>query len=515
MPTLADDLRYLIDRDHQTARPLLHDLVARLPNSVEARRLLGESYQRSFDAAHALEHYRAAHLLEPENLLFRERMGLCTTEMGDYEAALAIYRDAISLAPTEVSGSMTALLLHRLGRIEESLMAYAQSLADMKRDHVEAPYMLRAMAMLLRDAGAPLAAERFMNEAIQLYVRNPTHVAYYFVMCDNSVCFHEWIRFAHKSELARALARRRGKPGAPRYPESFVLPEDRAALLDYAARESGASYIAKPPRGSGGQGISVTRDVHALADRMDVVVQRYIERPYLVDGRKAHVRLYGLVTSVAPLRAYLYREGIVRFAPDLYDLSDAGLANVHAHVTNTALHLDHPTLEVSEDPAQENVGHVWTLGAYLKRMKADGRDIRAVRRGLRELGKGFVDMLCADGLFERQARAAPRRAFGFKMFVLDVLIDADARPWLIEMQHMPALRGSPLVERVNAALLKTIFEMSCGYAFDDAMPADKIGAVAKDGSALAQREAEHEFANRGLFEPLTRAGVTGSARSSR
>jgi len=30
MPALADDLRQLIDRDHQTARPLLHDLVAPL-----------------------------------------------------------------------------------------------------------------------------------------------------------------------------------------------------------------------------------------------------------------------------------------------------------------------------------------------------------------------------------------------------------------------------------------------------------------------------------------------------
>jgi hypothetical protein len=57
--------------------------------------------------------------------------------------------------------------------------------------------------------------------------------------------------------------------------------------------------------------------------------------------------------------------------------------------------------------------------------------------------------------------------------------------------------------------------MSCGYAFDDAMPADKIAAVAKDGSALAQGEAEHEFAHRGLFEPLTRAGVTRSARGSK
>jgi len=513
MQAIADDLRDLIARDHQAARPLLHDLVARLPNSVQARRLLGESYQVTFDAARALEQYRAGHLLEPENLLMRERMGLCTVEMGDYESALAIYRDAISLGPSEVSGAMTALMLHRLGRIDESSMAYAQSLAVMKRDHEEAPYMLRAMAMLLRDAGAPLAAERFMNEAIQHYVRSPTHVAYHFVMCDNSIGFHEWIRFAHKSELARALARRRGQPGAPRYPESFVLPEDRAALLDYAAREGGGVYIAKPPRGSGGQGISVTRDVRALADRADVVVQRYIERPYLVDGRKAHVRLYGLVTSVAPLRAWLYREGIVRFAPDLYDLSDAGVANVHAHVTNTALHFDHPSLDVSEDPAKENAGHVWTLGAYLKRMKADGRDIKAVRRGLRDLGQGFVDMLCSDGLFERQAAAAPRRAFGFKMFALDVVIDAEARPWLIEMQHMPALHGSPLVERINSALLRTIFEMSCGYAFDDTMPADEIAAVAKDESALAQREAEHEFAHRGLFEPLARAGVTRSARS--
>jgi hypothetical protein len=54
--------------------------------------------------------------------------------------------------------------------------------------------------------------------------------------------------------------------------------------------------------------------------------------------------------------------------------------------------------------------------------------------------------------------------------------------------------------------------MSCGYAFDDSMPPDEIAAVARDGSALARREAEHEFAHRGLFEPLTQGEVTGSAR---
>jgi hypothetical protein len=432
-------------------------------------------------------------------------MGLSAVAMGDYEAALAIFRDAMSLTPTEHSATMIALMLHRLGRIDESMKAYAESVAELKRDHAEAPHMLRGMAMLLRDAGAPFAAERFLHEAILLYVQNPVQVASAVVERDNSIDFHEWTRIALKTDLARALARSRGKPGAPRYPDTFVLPEDRAALLDYAARESGVSYIAKPHRGTGGQGIAITRDVHVLADRADVVVQRYVERPYLVDGRKAHVRLYGLVTSTVPLRAYLYREGIVRFAPDLYDLSDAGLANVHGHVTNTALHLDHPALEVSKDPVQKNVGHIWTLGAYLKRMKADGRDVQTVRRGFRELVKGFLDMLEAEGLFERQARAAPGRAFGFKLFGLDVLIDSDARPWLIEAQRKPALGGAALVQSINSVLCRTLFEMSCGYAFDDAMSVDEIAAVAKDRSALAQREAEHEFAHRGLFEPLTGA----------
>ena len=259
-----------------------------------------------------------------------------------------------------------------------------------------------------------------------------------------------------------------------------------------------------------GRGISVTRDVGALAERTDVLAQRYIERPYLVDGRKGHIRLYGLVTSVNPLRAYLYREGIVRFAPEPYDLSEIGIANVHGHVTNTALHRGHPALEVSQDPARENVGHVWTLSAYLKRIKADGCNVPAVRRAFRQLANDFLDMLDAEGLFQRQASAGPSRSFGCKLFGLDVLLDAEGQPWLIEVERMPEIFGPPLVELIHGALFRTVFEMSCGLLLDDALPADQVAAIAKDPEALARREAEHEFAYRGLFEPLT-----GSARRRR
>jgi tetratricopeptide (TPR) repeat protein len=503
MTALSGDLRALIETDQKAARPLLADLVARLPHSTEARVLLGNSYLRSLEIAPALEHYRAALALDPKSVAILSQMGLCAIALGDYEGALGLYGQAQAIAPQAHAAAMAALMLHRLGRAREAVEAYGALLAKLKRDDAERPHALRGMAMLLRDVGAPLAAERHMHELIGLARANPAGIAAALIERDNSIDFHEWTRYAQKSELARALARHAARePGAPAFPATFVLPEDRAALLAYAAREPGALFIAKPHRGTGGQGIAIARDVREMAGRDDVVVQRYLDRPHLTDGRKGHVRLYGLVTSLAPLRAWLYGDGIVRFAPDLYDLGEAGLANVHAHVTNTALHRGHPGLVVSEDASQDNVGAVWSLRGYLERLAADGRDVVRLRAGLKELVRGFLRMVAADGLFARQARAAPRRAFPPKLFGLDVLVDAEGEPWLIEAQRKPALSGSALVKRVNGQMFRTIFEMSCGQGLDDSMPGERIALIAKDRGALQAREAEIEAARRGLFEPL-------------
>jgi tubulin polyglutamylase TTLL4 len=299
--------------------------------------------------------------------------------------------------------------------------------------------------------------------------------------------------------LKRGMA---AEPGVGRTPESFNLPADRGDLLAFAAGAPDALYIVKPARGSGGQGIHVTGDVAAVADLVEVVVQRYISNPWLIDGRKGHLRIYALITEARPLRAWIYREGIVRIAPEPYDLAPERLADVAMHVTNTALHLDHPGLVISQDETRDDEGAIRSLSAILRRMAAEGFDPDAVFGEIRGLVAWFLRQLEREGFFARQAALGGTRSFGPKLIGFDILLDAEGHPWLIELQSNPAARGAPLVNKINSEMFANIFRMSVGVLADDKISDTDLAALRSDPAALLAAERAHQTRRSARFMPL-------------
>ena len=60
-----------------------------------------------------------------------------------------------------------------------------------------------------------------------------------------------------------------------------------------------------------------------LAQNDTYVVSRYIANPMLINGFKFDLRIYVLVTGFDPiLKAYVYDEGLVRFATEPFNLSN-------------------------------------------------------------------------------------------------------------------------------------------------------------------------------------------------
>jgi tubulin polyglutamylase TTLL1 len=67
------------------------------------------------------------------------------------------------------------------------------------------------------------------------------------------------------------------------------------------------------------------------------VISRYIDKPFLVGGKKFDLRIYVLVTSYRPLKVWLSTQGFARFCNERYtnDLSD--MDNMMIHLTNVAI----------------------------------------------------------------------------------------------------------------------------------------------------------------------------------
>ena len=65
-----------------------------------------------------------------------------------------------------------------------------------------------------------------------------------------------------------------------------------------------------------------------------MIVQEYINNPMLINGLKFDIRIYVLMTSIEPLRLYIFEDGLVRFATKSYSNKMEDLCDHYIHLTN-------------------------------------------------------------------------------------------------------------------------------------------------------------------------------------
>ena len=242
-----------------------------------------------------------------------------------------------------------------------------------------------------------------------------------------------------KDALARTMRRLRAVYGGQLYsftPLSFILPRERAAWHEAAKRgreerrqqedddaDEQQLWIVKPSLSSQGRNISLVADpaTHTVSSS-PAVCQRYIGRPHLIDGHKYDLRIYVLVTSCRPLRAYLCQQGLCRFSSERYTPLDT--ANLLAHLTNSSLHKH-----------SSAAAHKWTLARYLAHTHSSPAAVHSFWLRLTHLVLLTLLPLVADV-------AGGGGSGAFELFGFDVLVDERWRLWLLEVNKSPAIAMS-------------------------------------------------------------------------
>jgi tubulin polyglutamylase TTLL4 len=269
-----------------------------------------------------------------------------------------------------------------------------------------------------------------------------------------------------KDGLSRILYDQRKRLGGSEYsfvPRTFTLPQDRPALvkaLESGRLGGGGAFIVKPLNSSRGRGVYMCADLSEIDPDAKVLVQEYIDNPYLLQQRKFDLRIYVLVTSFEPLRAYTFEQGLARFATQPYEPPSADdVGERCAHLTNYSINKKEGDFIANESAEDDDVGHKWSLAAAFRALAEEGVDVVAVRKR--------IDALLAKTLIAAQPHVSQkygsyfrRRGACFEVFGFDVMLDSDARPWLIEVNVSPDLSSSsPLDRQLKGALASDVLQV--------------------------------------------------------
>eukprot|EP00891_Asterochloris_glomerata_P009698 jgi/Astpho2/9698/Aster-x0408 len=264
------------------------------------------------------------------------------------------------------------------------------------------------------------------------------------------------------------------KASCPWIPETHVLTAGmqnagKLSLLKKAynrlAESSGVVWIVKPSGRNRGNGIEVVGsfieiEKHLRLAKPDTqwVVQKYIERPLLIGGRKFDIRSYVLLAP--DHKVYMFRESYVRTSSTPFDI--ANLADRSAHLTNDAVQINFDHYGSFEDANKLTMEALQELFAGQMDLKGD------IVPQMRECARhAFTAVL---------SKLNPlRRQWCFELFGLDFMIDADFKVYLIEVNTSPALvrHGEVLKD-----LLPRVIEEVVQKAVDPYFPAPTPEAAA-------------------------------------
>jgi tubulin polyglutamylase TTLL6/13 len=217
------------------------------------------------------------------------------------------------------------------------------------------------------------------------------------------------------------------------FPETWVLPKD---LFELKYRTKFNILIIKPEASCQGKGITLVKKLEDIPERC--IIQRYISTPFLIDGLKFDLRLYVLITGCDPLRIFLHKEGLVRFATDQYIDPRNNLENHFMHLTNYAINKKNPKFQF--EPDSVSLGHKRRISWLLCYLQENGHDSERLWDDISCLvtktiisGTPYI-----SHLYRTCHPDDPTNSMCFEVLGFDVIIDNCLKPWLLEVNHSPS-----------------------------------------------------------------------------
>lgn len=171
----------------------------------------------------------------------------------------------------------------------------------------------------------------------------------------------------------------------------------------YMKQKKNALFIGKPQGGSQGDAMILFRQLNELELRLscssaEYVVQRYIDKPLLLDGFKFDLRIYVCLVGTGapgnPMHAFVADEGLARFCTEKYKApTKDNMRNEFMHLTNYSINKASPNyVWEPEVILSANNGTKRTMTALYAQLEANGVDTQQIKDNIAYTCQGIMQV---------------------------------------------------------------------------------------------------------------------------
>ena len=233
-------------------------------------------------------------------------------------------------------------------------------------------------------------------------------------------------------------------------PETYAYPEQKDLILkkfENYTLEEGNLWLIKPKTLSLGIGIHIFHNLSDVPD--EYIITKYIEKPHLINNLKYDFRIYVIITGLSPLKIYVYKEGIIRFATEEYSLDFNKIDEAFIFLTNVAHNIKNKEkYKISMDPDTDE-GSKWSLQVYHNYCKKNGIDFNKIWDQIKDISIKSI-LTSKDYFLDKIKRIGTKDKNYFKLLGFDFLLDQNFKLHLLEINSRPSL----LMNEINDLKLK-------------------------------------------------------------
>ncbi|CAI5451657.1 unnamed protein product [Caenorhabditis angaria] len=235
-------------------------------------------------------------------------------------------------------------------------------------------------------------------------------------------------------------------------PQAFQLPQQKDEFLKYSEENPDFLWVQKD---NTHRNIRIRKIEDMELDRNNSFIQKFVEKPLLIDNRKFDIGIYTVVTSLLPLRVYIYDgDVLIRFCPEDYYPMD--VENVDKYVVGDDYTPIWEIESLSKYFNNQKMSFKHTIDSYLG---TKGIDSTKIWNKIAEIIAEVFRLQQSKMLIALQSMKANAKTFELSRF--DFVVDEDLNVFLMEANMSPNLSSGHFKQNqiMYEKVLMSIFSM--------------------------------------------------------